>query len=443
MKIISHRISLTLILLLILLPLFTYYIALGLRHGTNVWIIASDGLGYFAPLRSLMIDKDLNFENEFRDHNPLHHAVPDFTKKTKTGLVGGKYPIGQAILWVPFFMIAHGFVVLVDWFGANIPADGYSSPYQFFIGFGSVLYGLAGLFFIYQILKLYYNKIIASLSVLFVLLGTNLYYYFLFVSTMSHLSSMCVVSFFVYYFLITKGTSNLRRFTVLGLLYALMIMIRYQNGLFGAIVVLDFFERRNPIQWKSISKKLFYAMLGFIPLFMLQMICWKIVYGTYLVYSYGDEGFNFFQPHLLKVLFSSRHGLVSWTPMIALCCVGMIIAIKRARSFAVLCLLLFIMQLYVNASWHMWWFGSSYGARAFIECSFIFCLGMAAILEESWHSKWRQYSLFSIIAVMIMWNSILSLFYIIKLVPADGYFSWIALIKSGALGICRILASHL
>jgi len=49
------------------------------------WVIGSDGLVYYAHLRSLMIDGDLQYENEFRDFNPYKHSVPDINLRTETG----------------------------------------------------------------------------------------------------------------------------------------------------------------------------------------------------------------------------------------------------------------------------------------------------------------------------------------------------------------------
>ena len=71
------------------------------------WGIGSDGLGYYAHLRSTMIDGDLHYENEFRDFNRFNHSVLNPNLRTETNHVPNKYPIGSAILWFPFFLFAH------------------------------------------------------------------------------------------------------------------------------------------------------------------------------------------------------------------------------------------------------------------------------------------------------------------------------------------------
>jgi len=381
-------------------------------------------------LRSLMIDKDLNFENEFRDYNPLHHEVPDYTKKTITGHVADKYPIGQALLWLPFFLIAHLSVLICNSAGFRILADGYSFPYQVIIGFGSVVYGMAGLFLIFKTLALFYKKEYSALSVFLVLLGTNLHYYFVWEPAMVHLSSMFVVSLFIYLFLVTKGTSNPRRFIILGALYGLMIIVRYQNALFGAIVLLEYVDGEALFTWKKTVRGLLYGAAGFSLFLIPQMVFWKVVFGSWVVCSYGNESFDFFHPHFLWVLFSSRHGLISWTPMVVFFCIGLFFVIQRIQWLGIVSLGVFLLQLYVNSSWWCWWFGASYGSRAFIECSFVFCLGMAALLDKIWNTTIQKRLFFSVAAVLILWNIILSADFTYHFVPGNDYPNFIDLIQS-------------
>ncbi len=81
------------------LGLFLFILALLMIKLSLIgWSLGSDGLSYYAHLRSAAIDLDLNYANEFRDFNPLNHAVPNADVKTATGRVANKYPIGPALL---------------------------------------------------------------------------------------------------------------------------------------------------------------------------------------------------------------------------------------------------------------------------------------------------------------------------------------------------------
>ncbi len=48
-------------------------------------VVRGDGLGYYAWLRSALIDHDWSFDNEFDDHNPMRQAVPAPGVRTDLG----------------------------------------------------------------------------------------------------------------------------------------------------------------------------------------------------------------------------------------------------------------------------------------------------------------------------------------------------------------------
>src|SRR5215831_18387562 len=48
-------------------------------------VIRSDGLGYYAWLRSLLFDGDWSFDNEFDEHNILGDYVPPRAERTAVG----------------------------------------------------------------------------------------------------------------------------------------------------------------------------------------------------------------------------------------------------------------------------------------------------------------------------------------------------------------------
>jgi len=100
-------------------------------------IIRGDGVGYYAYLRSLVFDRDLNFKNEYSYFEP---AFSEDTKPvtttwakgdvTRTGMVPNTFPVGPALLWSPFYLVAHFVALGLNVLGASIPINGYSLPYQ-------------------------------------------------------------------------------------------------------------------------------------------------------------------------------------------------------------------------------------------------------------------------------------------------------------------------
>src|SRR5207302_2971460 len=62
-------------------------------------VIRCDGLGYYAWLRSLLVDGDWSFDNEFDEHNVLGDFVPPPTWRTPTGRRALPWSIGPACWW--------------------------------------------------------------------------------------------------------------------------------------------------------------------------------------------------------------------------------------------------------------------------------------------------------------------------------------------------------
>ena len=112
---------------LALLLLLTPLVALPYLRG--------DGNGYYAWVRSPVIDRDLDFENEFLRGDPTFlNAVsedgelrPDVY--TENGRVRNQWGVGPAVVWAPFVVVAHGIVLVGRAAGLDWAADGYSLPY--------------------------------------------------------------------------------------------------------------------------------------------------------------------------------------------------------------------------------------------------------------------------------------------------------------------------
>src|SRR5512139_273035 len=100
--------------------------------GVTRRISASDEVQYVAFLRSLWFDRDVSFENEYRQfyangttRDPAF-AATFIEPVTETGLRRSFATIGSAILWAPFYAVADASVRAARAMGSDTPADGYS-----------------------------------------------------------------------------------------------------------------------------------------------------------------------------------------------------------------------------------------------------------------------------------------------------------------------------
>src|SRR6266567_73323 len=106
-------------------------------------LIVSDGMGYYLYLPSAFIHHDLTMEwtqpLQKEDHYPdPYHEWYGLTTFRK-GAYLDKYPIGLAILWLPFFIAAHILTILT-----GHPATGFTTWYQIAIGFAGAFYTSLG-----------------------------------------------------------------------------------------------------------------------------------------------------------------------------------------------------------------------------------------------------------------------------------------------------------
>ena len=125
--------------------------------------------------------------------------------------------------------------------------------------------------------------------------------------------------------------------------------------------------------------------------------------------------------HYFDVLFSSWHGLFTWTPGVLLASIGIFLVRDRAlRAAFVLCL---AMQLFIVGAYPIWWGGFSFGMRYLVNLTPFYAIGLAALAVRlrPWVSRVA-------IAGLTAWSLllILDMTYVIKVDVNPG---WVGLLK--------------
>jgi hypothetical protein len=121
-----------------------------------------------------------------------------------------------------------------------------------------------------------------------------------------------------------------------------------------------------------------FIILPWIP----QLLYWKMVTGEWLYYSYGDERFFFSHPYVFETLFSFRKGLFIYTPLMLFALWGLIILRKRLPQFSLAIWTFTALNIYIISSWWCWWYGGSFGLRAYIEMFALWTIPMAVVMEK-------------------------------------------------------------
>jgi hypothetical protein len=93
---------------------------------------------------------------------------------------------------------------------------------------------------------------------------------------------------------------------------------------------------------------------------------WHAIYGQWLTIPQGSDFFNWTNPQWLPTLFSTRHGLVAWHPIFLLALLGIVPLWKHHRWLALVVLVAFLAQWYINSAASRWWADDAFGGRRFI-----------------------------------------------------------------------------
>jgi hypothetical protein len=410
----------------------------------NPWV-RGDGVGYYAYLHSMLIDHDLNFENDYLAGNQSFvmsrvdaqgHLLPGLY--TKTGHVENHFSVGPAILWAPVLAPVHLAVLILDHFGAKIPPDGYSRPYVLAMALTTASYGFLSLLLAFRMARKYFDQQCAFLATIGIWLATSLPVYMYFNPSWSHAFSAFSVSLFLWYWDRTKLRRTPAQWAALGLFSGLMGNVYYPNVIlliFPALEIIHLVQarQRGPNQAIMPLGKLASCSALFGVVFLVSLlptfITRQIIYGSPFETGYpGIRTWNWTSPRLLSVLFSSDHGLWSWTPILLLAVIGLFFLARRNALLGTGSILTFLAFYYFIASYPDWDGLSSYGNRFFVSLAPVFILGLAALLGA--FSQWmgensRALALSgAAIAMLVLWNIGFIFQWGTHLVPARGEISW-------------------
>lgn len=365
-------------------------------HNQKYNTIVSDGKGYYAYLPAIFIYNDLNFgfNQTVEKHNHPETWYTDYRYKLDKKRIFTKYYVGTAIAYSPFFLIAHGWSLMMGW-----QADGYTAIYHGSVLVAALFYMVITLIFMGKILDFYrINHWIKVLSILGAYFGTNWFYYTTWEASLSHVYSAGVIVAFFYYAIIFSKDITLKWGLIIGVLLGFIVLLRPLNILVVLFLPLFHYKLFSFIRWvKSLIAKpviLSLSFLSFLAVLSIQFIIYKIQIDQWYIYAYLNEGFNFLKPHFFNFLFSIRKGFFVYTPLFLLSILGLV-SWAKFNSFQVLWWILSVIILvYILSSWHMWWYGGTFGTRVLIEYYIIWIIPLAILFQKA-----RRYSKFFLVMI--------------------------------------------
>jgi hypothetical protein len=365
--------------------------------------------------------------------------------------------VGPAILWAPFFLLAHAAVLLARAAGSAVSADGFSAPYRIAVAFATAFYGFLGLLISFRMARKYAQERWALLATIAIWWASSLPVYMYFNPSWSHAHSAFVVALFLWYWHKTRLLRTPRQWLLLGVIAGLMLNVYFANAMLLVVLVVEAL-RDNAAAFRPASRdqrnlgallsgQLIFAaavLLSLLPTFLSRYI----IYGNALESGYVPlREWSWHSPYFLAVLFSSNHGLFSWTPILAFSIAGLFLFCQREPLLGQ-AFLAAALTFYLFIACYPDWDGiSSYGNRFFISLTILFILGLSIALDRfaglSRNPRVTMAAAATLLSGFILWNIGFLFQWGSHLVPARGPISWRQMIHNQFFIVPRQISADL
>jgi len=409
-----------------------FLLTLPFLHGE----VDGDGIGYYANLRSPLIDHNLAFAKDWKDPHDLDRLSfstdwkdPRDVDRTlmsrvwenpvrRPGHLPNYFTVGPAILWSPFLVSTHVVVLTLSHLGVQVIPDGKSRPYMAVMAMATALYGFAGLCISFSIARRFVDERWAFWGTVGVWLGTSLPVYMYLHTSWSHALSAFATSLFLWYWLRTREARNGRQWLILGLLAGLMIEVYYLNLVFLLAPLWEAASAYLAV-WRDHADGLnrtakilrlhLLGVLGALIALLPTFITRQIVFGSpFAAGPYSLRLWNWTAPAFGKVLFSASHGLLVFTPIVLLAFLGFFYLYRLNRAVGTICLSV-VLAFYGLVSFYPGWSSVyGFGNRYFVSLTPLFVLGLACVLafaERFWRDHRRaSLRLVPLILIFVTWN---------------------------------------
>ena len=396
----------------------------------TVRFYASDEIEYFAYLRSMWFDGDVSFDNEYRYFYDRGIARGWRFKETfldgatPTGLRFNFAPVGSAILWSPFYVLTDAGVRVARAAGISVAADGYSTPYIASVVYASALYGfLAIVLSAYVASRVVGDAAAASAGALAVWLGTPILFYMYLAPGFSHACSAFVVAAFVAVWLHVRREWSPGGAVALGVLAAVMGMVREQDVFIAVGPAIDFLAsarqrlRDGTFRLPDVAVRAVAGTAAVAVCFVPQLLTYAALFGKATPSSTVQNKLTWTSPHTWQVLASPSNGLLFWTPLALPAAAGLMWLVfhpgppgasgampsRERRRVGIICILMAFTQVYLGGALDTWAGAGSFGQRRLVGLTVFFVLGLTTIFAAVRH-RWARYGTYTLIALGVWWN---------------------------------------
>jgi hypothetical protein len=278
--------------------------------------------------------------------------------------------------------------------------QGATFPYSFSLMLGVNLFALLAVLLAFLSAARLSSSTAAVLSALALFLGTPLLYYATIELYMAHVPGTLLIAL-VIYILITHREHNTSWF-FMGLLLGIALLVRWQLALYAVPLGLLALVKAD---WK----KLLLFIVGFLLLAWHLPLTWQRMFGSPWVVPAAIQGQQAFLSgpiYVREVLLSPERGLFLWSPLVLLALIGLALLFREHCALSVTLILMFVLQILMNASLFDWGGGWAFGMRRMTELYPVWVVGLATLMHSagplSGSELWRRMARWAVTALVIV-----------------------------------------
>lgn len=362
----------------------------GFLVSVNAFVLSSRGLShwgivpghdapqYYAYLHSWVFDRDLDFENEYRQipgaWDLMRENHPEYDNYNVA-------PIGAAVVWMPLYLAAHSVILILNRIGVEIPADGISTPYAMAAAVGSSCAVWLGMTMVFSSLRRWFSVKASFFAVTLLWVASPIIWYQTEEAWMSHAPSFFAASLVFWIWVRGRDSGVWRGRIILGCAIGLAMLVRPSHAVLLLLPIVD--AARSVYADKQLLKaagRLAAGLCAAFLVFGLQVLTWALLYDWFRAGIYTPPGspMRWASPAMVEVLFSAHHGLFAWHPALAAGFLGLPAFWRRDRYGAAVLAVLLGLYVYGNAAIESWHGGGSFGMRRFVGALPFMAPGIAA-----------------------------------------------------------------
>jgi hypothetical protein len=349
-----------------------------------------DAQFYYSLAHSIVFDGDADITNNLKLSPRPAPFDPDGdgswrrAPRAEDGRIASKYPAGLSMIEVPLLYVAHASrLVLPASLGSTQP-HGFTTFEIWVVAVGLCALVVAGLALLHSVLCDEFGPAAAAFGVAAAWLGTSLFFYTAVFPFMAHGAAFSLIGVAMWLVHNESRWSIDRWITKLGMVTALLFLVRPQHGLLAACLAIYVFLRVRSRQERWI-RGVAMAAAAWCAAIATHVLVIYTQFGRLSAsgYSLNDEGFSWLAPRLDIVLVSASRGLFVFSPVVLIAAFALLMFRRHIQAWSLPFLANAALQIYLIAAWSSPFQGDAFGARMWADNAAVVAIGVALAVHNA------------------------------------------------------------